>query len=123
MPNYFTENSDILFHFENLDMREIVQIAEDNFEESKKYNYAPINYEDAMENYKKVLEVVGDISGNFIEPRSKDVDLEGAHYKEGDVEYAKGTQENLNELAKADLMGMVLPRRFGGLNFPMIIYI
>lgn len=122
MPNFFTENSDILFQLEHLDLKEIVQIIEDDFEESKKFNYAPVNYEDALENYRKVLEVVGDIAGNFIEPRAADVDLEGAHYQAGEVKYAKGTQENIDELAKADLMGMVLPRRFGGLNFPTTIY-
>ncbi len=122
MPNFFTENSDILFQLEHLDMKEIVQIIEDDFEESKNFNYAPVNYEDAMENYKKVLEVVGDIAGNFIEPRAADVDLEGAHYDAGEVKYAKGTQENIDELTKADLTGMVLPRRFGGLNFPTTIY-
>ncbi len=122
MPNFFTENSDILFQLEHLDLKEIVQIIEDDFEESKKFNYAPVNYEDALENYRKVLEVVGDIAGNFIEPRAADVDLEGAHYQAGEVKYAKGTQENIDELTKADLMGMVLPRRFGGLNFPTTIY-
>lgn len=123
MPNFFTDNSDILFQLEHLDLKEIVQIIEDDFEESKKFNYAPVNYEDALENYRKVLEVVGDIAGNFIEPRAADVDLEGAHYQAGEVKYAKGTQENIDELAKADLMGMVLPRRFGGLNFPTTIYL
>ncbi|HPS65316.1 MAG TPA: acyl-CoA dehydrogenase, partial [Ignavibacteria bacterium] len=108
MPNFFTDNSDILFHLEHLDLKEIVHIIEDDFEESKKFNYAPVNLEDAMENYRKVLEVVGDIAGNFIEPRAADVDLEGAHYQAGEVKYAKGTQENIDELAKADLMGMVL---------------
>jgi alkylation response protein AidB-like acyl-CoA dehydrogenase len=122
MPNFFTENSDILFHLENLDLKEIVQIVEDDFQESKKYNYAPVNYEDAIENYKKVLEIVGDIAGNFIDPRAAEVDIEGAHYDAGKVSYAKGTREDIEELAKADLMGMVIPRKYGGLNFPTTIY-
>lgn len=122
MPNFFTENSDILFHLENLDLKEIVQIVEDDFQESKKYNYAPVNYEDAIESYKKVLEIVGDIAGNFIDPRAAEVDIEGAHYDAGKVSYAKGTKEDIEELAKADLMGMVIPRKYGGLNFPTTIY-
>jgi alkylation response protein AidB-like acyl-CoA dehydrogenase len=98
-------------------------MIEDNYEESKKFNYAPINYEDAIENYRKVLEVVGDITGNFIAPRAADVDHEGAQHKDGKVSYAKGTQENLEMLSKADLMGMVLPRQYGGLNFPFTVYL
>jgi alkylation response protein AidB-like acyl-CoA dehydrogenase len=123
MPNFFTENNDIQFHFNRLNFENIVNMIEDNYEESKKFNYAPINYEDAIENYKKVLEVVGDITGNFIAPRAADVDHEGAQHKDGKVSYAKGTQENLEMLSKADLMGMVLPRQYGGLNFPFTVYL
>jgi len=122
MPNYFTENPDIQYHFNKLDIKEIVEIIEDNYEQSITYNYAPVNYEDAVENYKKVLEVIGDIAGNFIAPRSTGVDEEGAQFTEGKVTYAKGTQENLEMLSKADLMGAILPREYGGLNFPFTIY-
>ncbi len=123
MPNYFTDNSDMQFVFNNLDLREIVEIAEDNFEEAKHYNYAPIDYNDAIENYRKVLEIVGDIAGNFIAERASSVDEEGAVYKDGKVYYAKGTAENLKQIAQADLMGMSLPRKYGGLNFPFTIYV
>ena len=123
MPNFFTENHDIQFHFNRLNFENIVNMIEDNYEEAKRHNYAPINYEDAIENYRKVLEVVGDIAGNFVAPRAADVDHEGAQYKDGKVDYAKGTQENLKMLSKADLMGMVLPRQYGGLNFPFTVYL
>jgi hypothetical protein len=122
MPNFFTDNSDIVFHLNKLDYRKIVDIAEDNYEQAKEFNYAPVNYEDAMENYRRVLEMVGDITGNYIAPRAADVDIEGAQFSEGKVEYAKGTQLNINELTDADLSGMVLPRKYGGLNFPLTIY-
>ncbi len=122
MPNFFTDNKDILFHFQNLDLKDIVDIAEDNYEQAKEYNYAPVNYEDAMENYRRVLEVVGEIAGNFIAPRAADVDTEGAQLIDGKVHYAKGTQENLKQLSQADLMGMIFPRKYNGLNFPFTIY-
>ncbi|MBI9070160.1 MAG: acyl-CoA dehydrogenase family protein [Melioribacteraceae bacterium] len=122
MPNFFTENKDIQYHFNKLDLKDILEVSEDNYEQSKEYNYAPEDYEDAMENFKKVLEVVGDISGNFINERAAGVDEEGAHFDNGVVTYAKGTQENLDRLAKADLMGMILPRKYGGLNFPFTVY-
>ena len=122
MPNYFSENRDLLFHFERLDLKEIVEMTEENYEQSKKFNYAPFNYEDAKENYRKVLEVVGDIAGNYIAPRAAQIDEEGAIFKDGRVEYAKGTKEALEMLSKAELMGMILPREYGGLNFPTTIY-
>ena len=103
MPNFFKDNSDLLFNFNNLHLEEIVDIAEDNFKHAGKHNYAPVNYEDAIENYRKVLEVLGDITGNFIAERAAAVDEEGAVFKDGKVHYAKGTTENLKQLAQADL--------------------
>ncbi len=122
MPNFFTENKDLLFQFENLDLKEVVDIMEDNFEQAKEYNYAPVDYQDAMDNYRKVLEITGDITANIIDPASTDVDLEGAHFENGKVTYAKGTQLALDQLSRAELMGFTLPRKYGGLNCPTTIY-
>lgn len=123
MPNFFTENPDLLFQFEHLNMEEIVEMAENNFAEASQYDYAPRDYADAMDNYRKVLEIVGDIAGNFIAPRAEAVDKEGCSFRDGKVFYARGTQENLERLAMAELMGMTLPRKYGGLNFPTTIYL
>lgn len=122
MPNFFTENNDILFHFENLNIEEIVELTENYYKEVKEYNYAPTNYSDAMENYRKILEIVGDISANFIAPRAAEVDKEGNTVVDGKVIYAKGTQENLKQLTDADLMAVETERKYGGLNFPKTIY-
>ncbi len=122
MPNFFTDNEDLKFHFNRLDLKEILEIQEDNYEQKKKFDYAPENYEDAMINLEKTLELVGDICGNKIAERAASVDEEGATFKDGKVTYAKGTIENLKDLAKADLTGMVLPREYGGLNVPLTIY-
>ena len=122
MSNFFIENTDIQFYFNKLDLNEIVTIAENDFKDAKIYNYAPADYNDAKENYKKVLEIVGDIAGNFIAGRAANVDEEGAVLNNGTVSYAKGTKENLKQLAQADLMGMIFPRKYGGLNFPFTMY-
>lgn len=123
MPNFFTDNSDIQFHFNRINIKDVVDIAEENYEQAKEFDYAPHSYEDAKENYNKVLEIIGDIAGNYINERSAGVDEEGAHFVDGKVIYASGTLENLKRLSQADLMGMILPRRFGGLNFPFTMYL
>jgi len=122
MPNFFTDNEDLKFHFNRFDLREILEIQEDNYEQKNEFDYAPENYEDAMINLEKTLELIGDISGNKIAERAASVDEEGAHFKDGVVTYAKGTIQNLKELAQADLIGMILPRKYGGLNAPITIY-
>src|ERR1035437_5798818 len=122
MPNFFTDNRDIQFQFKNLDLKDIVEITEDNYEQAKEFNYAPVNYEDAIENYRKVLEVVGDMAGEFISARAPEDDHEGAQLTEGERTYAKRSRDNLKQLAQADLMGMIFPRKYGGLNFPFTMY-
>jgi alkylation response protein AidB-like acyl-CoA dehydrogenase len=122
MPNFFTDNKDIVFQFENLNMEDIIELTEGGFEDAKEYNYAPRDVQDAMDNYRKTLEIAGDIAGNTIAPLAAEVDEEGAHFNDGKVTYAKGTQEALRQLSMADLMGFTLPRKYGGLNFPTTIY-
>ncbi len=122
MPNYFLENKDILFHLQTMDLSEVIQLKEDHFLEREDYPYAPDDEKDALENYYQVLKIVGQIAGDFVAPRASQVDKEGATFHDGQVCYAKGTQESLDRLAKADLMGFTLPRKYGGINMPKTVY-
>ena len=122
MANFFTDNKDIVFQFERLPLEEVTQILENNYKEAEEFNYAPHDYADALDNYRRVLELIGDITANVIAPNAAGVDEEGAHFENGKVTYAKGTQENMDQLIQAELMGFTLPRKYGGLNMPMAIY-
>lgn len=123
MSNFFTDNSDLLFQFENLNIQKVVQILENDYNEHNNYTFAPLDYNDAVDNYRKVLEIIGDLAANYIAPRATGVDESGSIYKDGKVSYAQGTQEALEKLSQAELMGMALPRKYGGLNFPTTVYI
>lgn len=122
MPNYYSDNQDLVFHVSQLDLRESVAIGEEDYRFHTEYPYAPSDYEDASESHQHVLKLVGDIAGNHIAERAAQVDEQGATLEDGKVRYADGTQKNLEQLSKADLMGMILPYRFGGLNLPFSIY-
>ncbi len=122
MSNYFLDNSDIQFHLRNMDLARVVRLKEDDFAERGEYPFAPRDHDDAVDNYRRVLEIVGDISGEFVAPRAREVDRQGASFADGEVTYAKGTQEALDRLAKADLMGFTLPRKYGGINLPKTLY-
>ena len=123
MANFYTDNPDLKHHLNHPMMRKIVELKERNFAEADKYDYAPHNFEDAMDNYDKVLEIVGELCGGLIAENAESVDHQGPHVENGRVVYADGTQENLDACRKAGLMGMAMPRRFGGLNFPITPYI
>jgi alkylation response protein AidB-like acyl-CoA dehydrogenase len=122
MPNFFKDNDDLQFQFKNIDLDWVIDLKEENFADKGKFDYAYKNKKDAIDSYGRILDIVGDITGNIIEPRAKEVDEEGAHFENGQVEYAKGTKEALDALNKADLMGFTLPRKYGGLNCPITIY-
>lgn len=123
MANFYTDNPDLKHHLNHPMMRKIVELKERNFTEAEKFDYAPLNFEDAMDSYEKVLEIVGDLCGGIIAENAEGVDHEGPTLKNGRVTYASGTQQNLDACRKAGLMGMSMPRRFGGLNFPITPYI
>jgi alkylation response protein AidB-like acyl-CoA dehydrogenase len=121
MANFFTDNDDILDYLSHTDLRTLFMLQERDYAEADQFDYAPTDYEDAMDNCRRVLELMGQIAGDFIAPRAEQVDLEGAQFADGRVSYAQGSRESLDQLAKADLMGITLPRRYGGLNFPVLI--
>ena len=123
MANFYTDNPDLKHHLSHPLMQKIVELKERNFADADKFDYAPQNFEDAMDSYQKVLEVVGEICGGKIAENAEGVDAQGPHVENGRGVYADGTQENLDLCRKAGLMGMAMPRRFGGLNFPITPYI
>lgn len=123
MSNFYNDNPDLKHHLSHSLMRKIVEMKERNFSDAEKFDYAPLDYEDAMDSYEKVLEIAGEISGEIVAQNAEDVDHEGPHVVDGHVVYAKGTQKNLDALVKAGLMGISLPRRYNGLNFSLVPYI
>ena len=123
MSNFYNDNPDLKHHLSHPLMRKIVEMKERNFSDAEKFDYAPLDYEDAMDSYEKVLEIAGEISGEIVAQNAEDVDHEGPHVVDGHVVYAKGTQKNLDALVKAGLMGISLPRRYNGLNFSLGPYV
>ncbi|MBD5247865.1 MAG: acyl-CoA dehydrogenase [Barnesiella sp.] len=123
MANFYTDNPDLKLHLSHPLMKKIVELKERGYADAKEYNDAPVDFEDAMDNYDKVLEIVGDLCGEIIAGNAEDVDHQGPHVENGRVVYADKTKENLDACRKAGLMGMAMPRRLGGLNFPITPYI
>ena len=122
MANYYSDHPEIAFHLDHPLMKRIVDLKEKDYEDKDKFEDAPVDYNDAIENYKQLLEITGDIAANIIEPNSEDVDLEGPHLEKGRMIYASKTFENLDATLKAGLHGISMPRRYGGLNIPNAVF-
>jgi alkylation response protein AidB-like acyl-CoA dehydrogenase len=120
--NYFLDNSDLQFRLEQLELQDVMEIKEKGYQYHREYPAAPRHYADAKDNYRLLLEVLGEICARVIAPRAAEADQEGAHFEDGQVTYTGATQEGLLALKQADLMGAMLPWEFGGLNLPESIF-
>jgi alkylation response protein AidB-like acyl-CoA dehydrogenase len=119
--NFYSDNPDLAEKLVMLDLERVVALREDDFAQAREFVYAPRDHADALDSYRRALEIVGEIAGEFVAPRAEDVDREGSRLVDGEVCYATGISEALERLTQADLMGITLPRRYGGLNFPVTI--
>ena len=122
MANYYTDYPELKFHLTHPLMERIVELKERGYADKDQFDDAPVDYNDAIDNYDRVLEIAGDIAANVIEPNSESVDMEGPHLVDGRMVYAEKTKENLATTIKAGLNGVPMPRRYGGLNFPTVPY-
>ena len=122
MANYYTDHPEIEFHLDHPLMKRIVELKEKGYADKDQFADAPVCYEDAIENYKRVLDITGDVAANIIEPNSESVDLEGPHLVDGRMVYASKTVESIDATCKAGLWGVSMPRKYGGLNLPNVVF-
>ncbi|MDE6623258.1 MAG: acyl-CoA dehydrogenase family protein [Alistipes sp.] len=123
MANFFSDNKDLQFHLQHPTMRKIVELKERGFAEKDLYDHAPQDFEDAMDSYRRVLEIAGEVCGEVIAPNAEGVDHEGPRVVDDHVEYASGTVQNLKAIVDAGLSGLTLPRKYDGLNFPLVCFV
>ncbi len=120
--NFFLDNQDLQYHLRHTDLRQVVALKEKGFTYHEKYPTAPRHYDDARDNYRRLLEVLGEICATVIAPRAAEADEEGAQFRDGKVQYASATQDALKTLRQAELMGVMLPWEYGGMNLPETIF-
>jgi len=123
MANFFSDSNYFKFHLRHPLMRRIAAMKENDYKEAEQYDTAPIHFEDAIDSYEQVLDIIGEICGEVIAPNAESVDLEGSKLIDNEVVYAKGTQQNHKTLIDAGVYGISLPRKYDGLNFPMVPYV
>ena len=122
MANFYLDNKDLQYHLSHPLMKRIIELKERNFADAKLYDYAPQDTEDALDSYRRVLDIVGEVCGEVIAANAESVDHEGPRVVNEHVEYASGTVKNIEALIEAGLGGMTLPRKYDGLNMPVTCF-
>ena len=122
MANFYLDNKDLQYHLSHPLMKRIIELKERNFADAKLYDYAPQDTEDALDSYRRVLDIVGEVCGEVIAANAESVDHEGPRVVNDHVEYASGTVKNIEALIEAGLGGMTLPRKYDGLNMPVTCF-
>lgn len=123
MANFFLDNKDLQYHLDHPLMKKIVAMKEHDYSEADKYDYAPVDYADALDSYKRVLEIIGEVCGETLWNNAQSVDAQGPRVENDRVIYADGTAQNHEMLTKAGVYGISLPRKWGGLNFSLVPYV
>lgn len=123
MANFFLDNKDLQFHMNHPLMKKIVELKEKGYADKDAYDYAPVDFEDAQDSYRRVMEIVGEVCGDVIAPNAEGVDHDGPKVVNDHVEYAPGTARNIEALRQAGLFGLTLPRKYEGLNFPLVYFV
>ena len=122
MANFYKDNKALQYHLRHPLMEKIVGMKERDYTQSQEFDYAPVDFDDAIDSYDKILEITGEITAETIAPNAESVDKEGPHHADGRVAYASKTQENLDVTRKAGLYGVSMPRKYGGLNLPNVTF-
>ena len=121
--NYYIDNPVLKHYLSHPLLRRIVEMRERGFAEAEKYDYAPVDFEEAVAGYEQVLTLVGELCAEIVAPNAAEVDHTGPTLENGRVKYAPATDENMEMFRKAGLMGISIPRCYGGLNFPTSVFI
>jgi alkylation response protein AidB-like acyl-CoA dehydrogenase len=120
--NFFLDNLDLQYHLDKADLCEVIEVREKGYTFREQYSTAPRHYADAKDNFRLLLEVLGEICATVVSPRAAEADKEGAQFHGGEVRYASATQDALHALQQAELMGVMLPWEYGGMNLPETVY-
>ena len=123
MANFFLDNKDLQYHMNHPLMKRIVELKEKGYADKDLYDYAPTDFEDAQDSYRRVMEIIGEVCGDVIAPNAEEVDHEGPRVVNDHVEYASGTVRNMKAIVDAGLSGLTLPRKYDGLNFPLVCFV
>ncbi len=123
MANFYSDNDDIRFLFRHMDVARLADVMEEGFRFGEEFDFAPADADDAVDNYDRILGVVGQLAGDVIAPTAEETDQVGNTLNDdGTVTYAPGIAAALKALGQADLMGFTLPYRYGGINCPNLVY-
>jgi 3-(methylthio)propanoyl-CoA dehydrogenase len=118
--NFYLDNPDLQYHIEQgIDWAEILRMRGDLGGGDSPY----ATVEEAAAVFRDMMvDPIGTLAAQRIAPRAAEVDEIGCRYENGAVVFPDALKRNLKDLCDAQLMGLTLPAKYGGLNFPETFY-
>ena len=123
--DFFADNPDLRFYVERwIDWARLAQEVEyKGFSEELAdagEGYASLG--EAREVYSDILQLAGQLAAGEIAPRAAEIDRAGLRLEDGEVVLPEAMTEIFDTFAETGLHGMCVPREFGGMNAPLMVY-
>lgn len=127
--NLYIDNEDMQYHIANtIDWDTIILLKENDFSDFKEYEktgdenlaWAISSVENGIDQYKSILEGLGEISAKELLKNARAIDEKGFGFENGKVLFPEEMNENIRHLTENGYMGLLLPRKYGGMQIPNV---
>ncbi len=125
--NLFEENPDMQFHLQEMvDWNTVIPLREQDFKDYKIYQetgdetfaYAFGTVEEGKEMYATILSGLGELASKEFLKNARLIEEEGFKLKDGQVIFPAAMKKNVQVLTENGYMGLLLPRKYGGMQIP-----
>ncbi|EDM75368.1 acyl-CoA dehydrogenase [Plesiocystis pacifica SIR-1] len=119
MANFFEENDDLRWYFDHgIDWDPVVRATEWNF----KAEDCPESVAEAVETYRDFMTMIGEFVAEDIAPHWEELDTQHSELVDGEIVFGQRMQTIFDRIQELDLHWMTLPREFGGMQSPLLLY-
>jgi len=118
MAHFVDDNPDLKFYLDHwIDWERIfseVEICQDG--------EGPADAAEARELWREILDLIGDFAANEIAPHQAELDREGVELVDGEIVSSARLESIFDQIREMGLHGLCVPREYGGMNCPMMLY-
>lgn len=117
--NFYTDNEDLQYYFEKgVDWDKLVRLSEMNYKAPDGHR----SLDEAKGFYEDILKMFGEFVAKEVAPYAKDYDEKGVQLVDGEAVEPEEWVRAFDQMAQLGVHGLALPREFGGMNAPVLLF-